>query len=317
MAAKQRSFAVSVQDQGRRVDQWLAEVMNQSRSQIQRLMEREAVTVNGKHLKGGYKLREGDQVDVLPLSSQEPSIEPEPVALDIRYEDDQLLVINKPQGLVVHPARGHWSGTIVHGLLHRQSLAPELMEAALTDEQGFRPGIVHRLDKDTSGLLVAAKTAAAHQCLSTQIKERTMKRHYLAVIHGRLDEAEGTVTAPIGRDTMDRKRMAVREGGRPAVTHFSVKERFHHHTLLECRLETGRTHQIRVHLAAIKHPIVGDPVYGRKTSLDRRFAGQLLHAHYLGLEHPGGQWMEFWAPLPQELRAFLQTVDSEYIDKHH
>lgn len=286
--------------EGERLDVWVALQTGLTRSQVKQLIDRGLVLVGENQVKAGYRLRVGDEVSVVIPPPQDTDVKPENIPLEILYEDDQLAVINKPKGLVVHPAAGNWDGTLVNALLFH-----------LTDLSGIggelRPGIVHRLDKDTSGLMIVAKTDKAHAYLSSQLKDHSIERRYLALVHGKMAHENGTVDAPIGRHPKDRKRMAIVEGGRHAVTHFRVVEYFARHTLVECRLETGRTHQIRVHLSAINHPIVGDPVYGR--SGDQLGASsQLLHAYYLGFHHLDGRWMEFQHDPPPEFETCVEKA---------
>lgn len=267
-----------------------------TRSQADKWLHLGLVTVNGKTVKASYKVAEDDQ---LLIAAPEPTVlsaRPQDIPLDIVYEDDDVLVVNKPQGMVVHPAPGHPDGTLVNGLMYHTTLSP--INGVL------RPGIVHRIDKDTSGLLMVAKTAVAHQGLAAQLKDKTTTREYLAIVHGNIKEDTGTIDAPLGRDTKDRKKHAVVAGGRHAVTHFAVVEHFGTYTLVRCRLETGRTHQIRVHMAYIKHPVAGDPLYGPKHTLPGN--GQYLHAATLGFTHPvTGKRLEFAAPLPDYFEAML------------
>jgi 23S rRNA pseudouridine1911/1915/1917 synthase len=281
-----------------RLDVWVAQQMDISRSQVKQLVDGGLVLVNGGKVKAGYRLKAGDEVLVTIPPLQETAVRPENIPLEIIYQDAHLAIVNKPKGLVVHPAAGNWEGTLVNALLYH-----------LDDLAGIggklRPGIVHRLDKDTSGLMIVAKHDEAHRYLAGQLKQRRIHRHYIALVHGQVKHDKGTIEAPIGRHPKDRKRMAVVEGGRPAVTHFTVEERFHLHTLLECRLETGRTHQIRVHLSAVNHPIVGDQVYGRRGD-ELGATSQMLHAYYLGFYHLDGRWLEFQQGPPQE---FQETVE--------
>lgn len=283
--AEQHQFTVA--EGGARLDLYLSERLELTRSQVKRLVDQELVQVNGEPVKAGYKLKPEDRISVFLPESSELSLEPEPIPLEIVYEDEELAVINKPRGLVVHPGAGNPDGTLVNALLFHLD---ELSEVGDPE----RPGIVHRLDKDTSGLLVVAKTDSCHTYLTQQIKERLVARHYLALVQGVLRDDRGTIEAPIGRHPKDRKKMAVVEDGRPAVTHFEVLERFARHSLVRCRLVTGRTHQIRVHLAHVHHPLVGDPLYGYRTN-NLGAEGQMLHAAYLAFTHPQGQFLEFSA----------------------
>ncbi|TDA65716.1 MAG: RluA family pseudouridine synthase [Clostridia bacterium] len=295
-------FMVAEEARNVRLDLFLSRQLDQvSRSYLQDLIQSGQVTRNGRPAKASSRLKPRDQVVVFLPEPEPIRIEPEAIPLDILFEDTDLLVVNKPQGLVVHPAPGHNHGTLVHALLyHCRDLAGI--------RGSLRPGIVHRLDKETSGLLVVAKTDMAMQGLIGQIKERRVRRHYLALVHGQLDPEAGRIEAPIGRSPRDRKKMAVVETGRPAVTWYHVLERYTGFCLVEARLETGRTHQIRVHLASKGHPVAGDPVYGpRHPAFDLR--GQALHAWYLALEHPRtGAPLEFTAPLPAYFREVLEKL---------
>ena len=288
---------------GERLDKLISEYSDEiSRSFAAKLAEDGAVTVNGKRVRKNYKALSGDVVEI-ELPEPEPiSAEPEDIPLDIVYEDDDLIVVNKPQGMVVHPAAGNYTGTLVNALMFH-------CRGTLSAINGVvRPGIVHRIDKDTSGLLVAAKNNEAHIFLAQQIKERKANRRYIALLNGILKE-DGTVSKPIARHPVDRKKMAVCAGGREAVTHYHVMEHFgNEYTLAECVLETGRTHQIRVHMASIGHSVVGDKTYGIKKE---RFnlAGQLLHAATLGFVHPkSGEYMEFSAPIPDYFENILEKL---------
>lgn len=290
-----------------RIDKVMATVFSEySRTTIQRMIAGGLVLVNDRPVKASHQIKVGDLVAFTELPLTEWDIVPEDIPLDIIYEDEAVLVVNKPSGMVVHPAPGHHQGTLVNALLfHIKQLSK-----SRTD---LRPGIVHRIDKDTSGLLMVAKTDEAHQALQLELKEKTTKRVYQALVNGVIHNQSGTIDAPIGRDPRDRKKMGVVADGRPAVTHFTVLERFAAHTLLECRLETGRTHQIRVHLTYIGHPLAGDPVYGFRKDVSA--FGQYLHAGVLGFTHPITQeWLEFSAPLPAHFReqlALLRQVDQK------
>ncbi|HBV85911.1 MAG TPA: RNA pseudouridine synthase [Desulfosporosinus sp.] len=288
--------------EGIRLDVGVAEVLEKSRSFVQGLLAQECIRVNGSPKKANYRVRVGDKIEVIIPSPREAIAEPENIPLEILYEDEDVLVVNKPQGMVVHPAPGAWTGTMVNALLYHCN--------NLSGINGvLRPGIVHRIDKDTSGILVVAKNDSAHQGLAAQLKAHTMKRLYLALVHGVMAEPSGTVDAPIGRDPADRKRMAVvMQNSKLAVTHYTILERFKDTTYLEVRLETGRTHQIRVHMAYIKHPVLGDPVYGPKKD-QYGLPGQMLHAAHLGFEHPlNGKWMEFDAPVPETFAKLLEKL---------
>ena len=278
-----------------------------SRSHVQKLITSGNATVNQVVRKGNYKLKAGDVVELSVPEPENTEILPEDIPLDVLYEDKDIIVINKARGMVVHPAAGVFSGTLVNALMHH---CEDL--SGINGE--IRPGIVHRLDKDTSGVMVAAKNDQAHLSLAKQIQEKTAFRIYQAVVWGNIKEDSGIIRGDIGRDASDRKRMAiVRENGKPAVTHFRVLERFGEYTLTECRLETGRTHQIRVHMTYIGHPVVGDPKYGtdRHGRVRGRFAiqGQALHSASLELTHPvTGERMRFAAPLPQDMQELLEKL---------
>ncbi|HIY39213.1 MAG TPA: RluA family pseudouridine synthase, partial [Candidatus Agathobaculum merdigallinarum] len=288
------TLTVSSEQTGTRIDSWLAEQIDGlTRSAAQNLLAGQAVTCNGQILKKNYKLL-GDETIIVQLPElREVDITPENIPLDIIYEDADIIVVNKPRGMVVHPAAGNWSGTLVNALMYHCG-------DSLSGINGeHRPGIVHRIDKDTSGLLVVAKNDAAHQSLAAQIAAHTAYRGYEAIVVGspRLDE--GTIDKPIARHKTDRKKMAVIEGGREAVTHYTVLKRYRGYTHMLFQLETGRTHQIRVHMASIGHPIIGDPVYGLKKDRFSEIGGQCLHASKLTLSHPKtSEIMNFFASLP-------------------
>lgn len=291
---------------GERADAALARLCPElSRSAAQKLLEGGAVTRNGLPLKKNDRLEPGDRVEVELPPVREVSIEPENIPLDIVYEDEDVIVVNKPKGLVVHPAAGHWSGTLVNALMYhcRDSLS------GINGE--LRPGIVHRIDMDTSGLLIVAKNDFAHQRLSDQLKDHSLCRTYECIVRGGFREDSGTVDAPIGRHPTDRKRMAVTtKNSRPAVTHWRVLGRYGQYTHLECRLETGRTHQIRVHMAHIGHPIAGDPVYGVQRA-ELGLHSQCLHARELTFLHPRtGERITLTCGLPEEFRKALERLQS-------
>ena len=298
------TFAAEKEDVGTRIDVFLAENMEDlSRSGVQKLIDEGMITLNGGKTKANYKLREKDIIDVTVPEVKEVEILPEDIPLDILYEDADVIVVNKPQGMVVHPAPGHTSGTLVNALMFH--CGEDL--SGINGEK--RPGIVHRIDKDTSGVLMIAKNDMAHQSLAAQLAEHSITRKYNAVVYNGFNEDEGTVNKPIGRNPQDRKKMAVTEKhSRHAVTHYRVIERMEKFTLIEAQLETGRTHQIRVHMTYIGHPLLGDPVYGPKkqpVSLE----GQALHARVLGFIHPRpGEYMEFEAPLPPHFEALLERL---------
>ncbi|MFU1792817.1 RluA family pseudouridine synthase [Paenibacillus azoreducens] len=288
-----------------RIDKYITESWEDevSRSQVQLWIASGHVTVNGKAVKANYKLAEGDHLEVTVPEPSIVEIVPEDIPLDVAYEDRDVIVVNKPRGMVVHPAPGHSSGTLVNALMyHCKDLS------GINGE--LRPGIVHRIDKDTSGLLMAAKNDKAHASLAAQLKDHSVTRKYVALVHGNVSHDQGTVDAPIGRDPQDRKMFTVTDkNSKHAVTHFAVLERFGDYTLLELQLETGRTHQIRVHMKFIGHPLVGDPVYGRSKGI--KMDGQALHAKVLGFVHPSsGEYMEFAAPLPEDMENLLENLRS-------
>nr|WP_249043406.1 RluA family pseudouridine synthase [Paenibacillus faecis] len=286
-----------------RIDKYVKAQMGEdtSRSQIQLWIEDGNLTVNGSPVKANYKIAAGDLIVLRIPEAEATEIVPEDIPLEVYYEDSDVIVVNKKRGMVVHPAPGHASGTLVNALMyHCKDLS------GINGE--LRPGIVHRIDKDTSGLLMAAKNDKAHASLAAQLKEHSVTRKYFALVHGNLAHDQGTVDAPIGRDPHDRKMYTVIErNSKPAVTHFQVTERFGDYTLLELKLETGRTHQIRVHMKFIGHPLVGDPLYGRSKGI--RMDGQALHAAVLGFVHPSsGEYLEFQAPLPQDMEDLLHSL---------
>lgn len=303
-------ITLAVEQPGVRLDKYLAErLSDHSRAEIQRWIKDGRVTVDGAVFKASYKVQAGDRIVVQVPEPETHELLPEPIPLDMVYEDGDLLVINKPAGMVVHPAHGHWSGTLVNALLHH---CPDL-----TDPSGAqRPGIVHRLDKDTSGLIVVAKNEAARQHLQAQFKARTVSKGYLALLEGHLEPQEGRIEASMGRDPQRRKRMAVlplARGGREAITHYRVLSYYDDYTLIEAEPKTGRTHQIRVHCAYVKHPLVGDKVYGRRKQR-LRCPRQFLHAQRLGFRLPSsGEFVEFTAELPADLRQVLQTLSPSWI----
>ena len=286
---------------GKRIDVYIAEYKEElSRSRVQKLIENGLVTVNGKAVKSNYKLRKGDILEVEIPDPEPLEIEAEDIPLDIIYEDKDVVIVNKPQGMVVHPAPGHYSGTLVNALMYH-------CKDDLSGINGqMRPGIVHRIDKDTSGVLMIAKSDAAHNSLAQQLAVHSITRKYYAVVCGNIKEDIGTVDKPIGRNPKDRKKMAVVQGGRRAVTHYRVLERFGgKYTLIEAQLETGRTHQIRVHMASLGHPLLGDTVYGSEKQ-PFKLQGQVLHAKVLGFNHPSdGRYVEFESPLPEYFEKLL------------
>jgi len=282
-----------------RVDKYLVEVCEDlSRTEIQEYFELKLVTVNKKIVKPSFKVKNGDVIDIESKPDEPIDMLQENIKLDIVYEDEDVIVVNKPSGMVVHPAPGHTHSTLVNALLYHCN--------SLSNIGGdVRAGIVHRIDKDTSGLLVACKNNMAHKSLSEQLKEKTTTRKYIAIVTGSISHNLGKINAPIGRDPDNRQKMAVVENGKSAVTHFRVLDRFKNYTLLELELETGRTHQIRVHMAYIGHPVLNDPLYGTKKQTTP--FGQYLHAKTLGFKHPRtGEYMEFDSELPQE---FVEKIE--------
>ena len=283
-----------VENDGIRIDKYLMDKLDISRSKIQKLIDNDNILVNDKKVKSSYILKSDDIINVNMDMDDEVHIVPEDIPLDIVYEDEYLLVVNKPSGMVVHPAPGNYSNTLVNALMYHCN--------KLSGVNGsIRPGIVHRIDADTSGLLLVAKNDLVHNDLAKQIKEKTVKREYIALDHGIINEDSATIDAPIGRDVNNRKKMAVTaDNSKDAVTHIFVLERLNNATLIKCVLETGRTHQIRVHLNYINHPIVNDPVYGLKKQENSSF-GQMLHAKTIGFIHPiTKEYMEFSSEVPQE-----------------
>jgi 23S rRNA pseudouridine1911/1915/1917 synthase len=299
-------WEVSEEHAGERLDKHVAEELGDdvSRTQVQQWVKEGLVTVNGRAAKANTKLAPGDRIRVDIPEPEILEVLPEAIPLDVVYEDADVIVVNKPRGMVVHPAPGHTSGTLVNALLHH-----------CRDLSGIngvlRPGIVHRIDKDTSGLIMAAKNDYAHQSLAAQLKAHSVTRKYTAIVHGQLEHRQGTVDAPIGRDEKDRKLYTVTSrNSKRAVTHFAVLELLPAHTLLELTLETGRTHQIRVHMKHIGHPLVGDPLYGSsRQRIDKRIQGQALHAGVLGFTHPrSGERLTFEVPMPDDMRELLELL---------
>lgn len=287
-----------------RLDKYLMNNTDISRSKIQEMIKLGLVLVNEKKCKNSYLLKINDVITINGILTKEINAKAEKINLDIIYEDDYLMVINKPSGMVVHPSNGHYSNTLVNALLYHTSNLSKV-------NGDIRPGIVHRIDKDTSGLLVVAKNDKVHEALSKQLKDKTLSRVYIALVSGRINHDTGTIDAPIGRDKNDRKKMAVTdENSKEAITHFKVLERYKSTTLLELKLETGRTHQIRVHMAYINHPVVGDPVYGYKK--DVTLFGQMLHAKKIGFYHPVlKKNMTFECSVPKEFDKLLKKYKEE------
>lgn len=292
-------YIVDKEDAGKRLDVYLRERLSDlSRSYLQKLLEEEAILVEGKQKKASYKVKEDDRILLALPELTELQVLPKDLPLQILYEDEDLLVVNKDKGMVVHPAKGNTENTLVNGLLYH-----------VKDLSGIngvlRPGIVHRIDKDTTGILVVAKNDEAHGYLSRQLKDHSMVREYYALVHGRIKVEEGTIDAPLGRAKKDRLKMAIDPQGKRAVTHYKVIRRYQGYTLIKARLETGRTHQIRVHMASIHHPLVGDFVYGHKKEAQK---GQLLHAATLGFDTPTKGFLKFRAPVHEEFRQFLYKL---------
>ena len=291
-----------IEESSSRIDKYLMNKLELSRSKVQKLIDNNLILVNDKPVKNSYSLKLNDKVEVLTTKYEEEiNIEAQDIPLDIVYEDEYLLVINKPSGMVVHPAIGNYQDTLVNALMFHFNNLP--------NNNSYRPGIVHRIDKDTSGLLIVAKTEETLELLSEMIRKHEVIRKYKALVHGTILNDSGTIDAPIGRDTFDRKKMTVTKvNSKESITHFKVLERYENHTLIECRLETGRTHQIRVHLRYIKFPIVNDLVYGRKKVIDETF-GQLLHAYYINFKHPiTNEILEFESSLPPRFNEILNLV---------
>lgn len=300
-------LTVQPEDESVRIDKYLsAQMETLSRSYLQKLLKEGQVFVNGAAVKPNYKVARKDEIRVSLPKEQGPEIEAENIPLDILYEDMDLLVVNKPKNMVVHPAAGHYEHTLVNALMYH-------CRNQLSGINGvLRPGIVHRIDKDTTGALVVCKNDMAHQGLAEQLAVHSITRRYRAVVHGNLKENTGTIEGTIGRHPTDRKKMAMNvKNGKPAVTHYQVLERLNGYTYVECRLETGRTHQIRVHMAAIGHPLLGDELYGPKKCPVKNLQGQTLHAMVLGFQHPGTKtYMEFTAPLPEYFQNLLKKLKS-------
>lgn len=289
---------VNEKDVNKRIDKYLCEITDYTRSTIQKMIENNLIKVNGKIVKNSYKLVLGDKIEILGEIKEESTLEPENIKLDIIYEDDDLIVINKPSGLVVHPGNGNKNHTLVNALLYYNK------ELSTNDEN--RPGIVHRLDKDTSGLMIVAKNNKAHQLLAEGFKNKTITRKYLALVVGEIKENEGVIDAPIGRDPDDRKKFIITQNNsKSAISNFKVIKRYKGYTLIELKLLTGRTHQIRVHMKYIGHPVYNDPVYSNSTS----DFGQFLHSYKLSFTHPiTNKLLEFVIELPHEFQDFIDTL---------
>ena len=284
-----------------RLDQYLKDELNVSRSKIQKLIKEDRILVNGKNVHASYLVKENDIIDIDDDLSFEIHIEPEDIPIDVVYEDDYLLVVNKKSGMVVHPAPGNYSGTLVNALMNRFKLS---------NKDNIRPGIVHRIDKDTSGLLVVAKNDEVHDMLSEMIKKKEVERKYIALVEGVIKHETGTIDAPIGRDINNRQKMMVTDvNSKDAITHFRVLKRYNDKTLIECKLETGRTHQIRVHMNYINHPIVNDPVYGRSKKVTP--FGQMLHSKSIRFIHPiTKREIYIESELPKEFQEYLEKLEN-------
>lgn len=301
---KEEIFQVTSEQDGERLDKLLSIIYPDfSRSFFQKLIKENSIKVNGKIQKANYKVQTDDVISVLIPDAIETSIEPEDIPLDILYEDNDVLVVNKPKGMVVHPSAGHYSGTLVNAIMYH-------CKDSLSGINGeIRPGIVHRIDMDTTGSLIVCKNDESHVAIAEQIKEHSCNRIYVGIVCGNVKEDEGTIDAPIGRHPVDRKKMAINEkNGKPAVTHYKVLKRFGKYTYMQFKLETGRTHQIRVHMASIGHPLLGDELYSKNCPF-KHLQGQTLHARTIGFIHPRTkEYMEFSAPLPKYFDDLLQKL---------
>lgn len=301
---EQFTYQIGLEEDEERLDKWISSALpDLSRSYIQKCIKENHVLVNQKPQKASYRLRVDDEILFSIPEAVEPAIEAENIPLAVLYEDEDVLVVNKPKGMVVHPAPGHYSGTLVNAVLYH-------CRGRLSGINGvMRPGIVHRIDQDTTGSLIVCKNDHAHRVIAGQLKEHSITRRYRAIVHGVIEQETGVVDAPIGRDPKERRRMAVNEqNGKPAVTHYTVLQRFREYTYIECRLETGRTHQIRVHMASVGHPLLGDAVYcHRKEAF--HLDGQTLHAMTIGFAHPAdGRYVEVTAPLPAYFTHLLHIL---------
>lgn len=302
---QEQIFSITDEACNIRIDRFLAEKLPDiSRSYIQKLIKEQQIFVNDKPIKANYKTTLNDTIRMVIPDLTEPDIVPEDIPLDILYEDADILIVNKPKGMVVHPSAGHYSGTLVNALMY-------YCKDDLSGINGvMRPGIVHRIDMDTTGSLLVCKNDSAHQKMAEQLKTHDIKRVYHAIVHGVIREDEGTIEGPIGRHPIDRKKMAINQkNGKPAITHYRVLQRFSNFTYVECQLETGRTHQIRVHMASIHHPLLGDAVYG-PAKCPFKLQGQTLHAKILGIHHPvTGEYLEIDAPLPDYFQKLLEKLE--------
>lgn len=299
-------FHIDEEQAGIRIDKFLSDSLpDLSRSYIQKLIKDGQVVANDKLIKANYKINEADNIQITIPELVEPDIVAEDIPLDILYEDKDLLIVNKPKGMVVHPSAGHYSGTLVNALMH-------YCKEDLSGINGvMRPGIVHRIDMDTTGSLLVCKNDFAHNHIAAQLKEHSITRIYHAIVHGVVKEDQGTIDAPIGRHPIDRKKMCINyQNGKEAITHYKVLKRFRNFTYIECQLETGRTHQIRVHMASLHHPLLGDSVYG-PTKSPFKLQGQTLHAKVIGIQHPStDEYLEIDAPLPQYFSDLLKKLES-------
>ncbi len=296
---EKKQYVVDILEENIRIDKYVMELLrDKSRSYIQGLIEKGSILVNNKIIKSNYKVKQGDIIDIQIEEPEILKVEAENIPIHIMYEDEDIIVVNKAQGMVVHPAPGNYNGTLVNALLYHCK--------DLSSINGIiRPGIVHRIDKDTSGILVIAKNDEAHNKLSEQLKAHSMKREYYAILEGTIKNQHGTINKPIGRNKKDRLKMGITEDGKNAVTHYTVLERYNGYSLVKCVLETGRTHQIRVHMASIGFPLVGDPLYGHKKQ-KFKLQGQVLHAKTLGFIHPTtNKYMEFNSELPEYFKEFI------------
>ena len=304
---QEESFEVQYMQEGERLDKFLSEIYPDfSRSFFQKLIKDKQIQVNGTFQKASYPVHAEDLVSVTIPDAVETTVEPENIPLDILYEDDDVLIVNKPKGMVVHPSAGHYSGTLVNAIMYH-------CKDSLSGINGqIRPGIVHRIDMDTTGSLIVCKNDESHVNIAEQIKEHTVNRIYVGIVCGNITEDEGTIEGAIGRNPVDRKKMAINEkNGKPAITHYKVLERFGNYTYMQFKLETGRTHQIRVHMASIGHPLLGDSLYSSGRSQFKHLQGQTLHAKTIGFVHPrSGKYMEFSAPLPEYFDNLLKLLKS-------
>ncbi len=302
---EQFRYQIGLEEDEERLDKWMSLTLSDlSRSYIQKCIKDHQVFVNHIPRKASYRLKVDDEIIFQIPEAVQPAIEAENIPLSILYEDQDLLVVDKPKGMVVHPAPGHYSGTLVNAVMYH-------CKDQLSGINGvLRPGIVHRIDRDTTGSVIVCKNDLAHNSIAEQLKEHTINRRYRAIVHGVILQDEGVVNAPIGRDPKNRKKMALNEqNGKTAVTHYQVLKRFKDFTYVECRLETGRTHQIRVHMDSIGHPLLGDEVYGSRKS-PYRLCGQTLHAMIIGFRHPAtGQYMEITSPMPEYFENLLQIIE--------